>query len=130
MGLEQSVKGSDFMFDYDEGLFYKYHMASLHYGGSYIDSPKWLKNRKATINPKDEHKNDNLCYKFEVTIVLNNENIRKIKKEYQSLGSSQTNIIGKKTNFPTGSKEWKNFETSNKTIFLNVLFLPSKGGLK
>ena len=27
--LEQLMKGSDFVFDYDEGFFYKYHKVSL-----------------------------------------------------------------------------------------------------
>ena len=31
-------------------------------------------------------------------------------------------------NFLTGSKDWKTFEKSNKTIAYSVLFLPSNGG--
>ena len=32
---------------------------SLNRGGSYIDSPKWLKNKNATINPKNK---DDKCF--------------------------------------------------------------------
>ena len=52
-GLEQSMKGSEFIFDSVDLWYYKFHKISLHGGGSYIDSPKWLNNKKATINPKN-----------------------------------------------------------------------------
>ena len=32
---------------------------SLNRGGSYIDSPKWLKNKNAAINPKSK---DDKCF--------------------------------------------------------------------
>ena len=51
-GLEQSIRGSNFAFDIVSSLYYKLHKISLNRSGSYIDSPKWLKNKKATINPK------------------------------------------------------------------------------
>ena len=47
-GLEQSMKGSEFVFDSVDLLYYKLYRISLNRGGSYIDSPKWLKNKKAT----------------------------------------------------------------------------------
>ena len=47
-GLEQSMKGSEFVFDSVDLLYYKLYRTSLNRGGSYIDSPKWLKNKKAT----------------------------------------------------------------------------------
>ena len=31
-----------------------YHKVNFKRGGSYIDSPDWLKNKIATINPKTE----------------------------------------------------------------------------
>ena len=41
--LEESMKGSEFVFDNVDSLYYKLHKISLNRGGSYIDSPKWLK---------------------------------------------------------------------------------------
>ena len=58
-GLEKSIKGSKLVFDSVDLLYYKFHKISLNRGGSYIDSPKWLKNKKSTINPKS---NDNKCF--------------------------------------------------------------------
>ena len=31
---------------------YKLHRVRLRQGGSYVKSPEWLANKKATINPK------------------------------------------------------------------------------
>ena len=53
------IKGSDFVFESVDLLDYKLHRVRLNRGGSYIKSPKWLENKKATINPKNE--NDDEC---------------------------------------------------------------------
>ena len=51
------------------GLFYhKLHKISLNRGGSYIDSPKWLKIKKAIINPKNS---DEKCFWYALPIALN-----------------------------------------------------------
>ena len=44
-------------------------------GGSNIDSPKWLKNKKATINP---YNNDDNCFQYDLTVALNHQNIKNI----------------------------------------------------
>ena len=51
-GLEESMRGSEFIFDSVDALYYDLNKVSLSGGRSYIDSPEWLKNKKATINPK------------------------------------------------------------------------------
>ena len=51
-GLEESMRGSEFTFDRADALYYNLIEISLGRGGSYIDSPEWLKNKKVTINPK------------------------------------------------------------------------------
>ena len=50
------MRGSEFIFNSVDALYYDLNKINLSRGGSYIDSPKWLKNKKATINPKN---NDN-----------------------------------------------------------------------
>ena len=52
---------------------------SLNRGKSYIDSPKWLKNKKTTINPKN---NDDKCFQYAITAALN---YAEIKKDPQSI---------------------------------------------
>ena len=43
----ESMKVSDFVFDYVHLLHYKRHNINLDRGRLYIDSPDWLKNKKA-----------------------------------------------------------------------------------
>ena len=64
-GLEGSMRGSDFAYDNVDSLYYNLNKVSLSRGGSYIDSPKWLKNKKATINPKN---NDGKCFRYALTV--------------------------------------------------------------
>ena len=44
------MKDSDFEFDGVNFLYYNFNKIRLNRGGSYIDSPKWIKNKKSTIN--------------------------------------------------------------------------------
>ena len=68
------MKGSDIIFDCL--FYYKCHKINPNCGGSYIDSPDWIKNKKATIiNPIN--KNDNRSFQYAVTVTLNHEEIRK-----------------------------------------------------
>ena len=46
------MRGSKFVYDSVDVLHYNLNKVSLSRGGSYIDSPKWLKNKGATINSK------------------------------------------------------------------------------
>ena len=55
----KNIKGSDFVFESVDLLDYKLNRVRLKRGGSYIKSPKWLENKKAVINPKNE--NDDEC---------------------------------------------------------------------
>ena len=81
--LQEKMRGSDFAFDGVNFLYYDFNKISTNKGGSYIDSPKWLKNKKSTINPNN---NDYKCFQDAVTLALtlgeiNNhpERISKIK---------------------------------------------------
>ena len=84
-GLEQKIRGGKFIFDSADLWHCNLHKISLNRGGSYTDSAKWLKNKKATIN----HKNGD-------------------NKYFQNLNPLLTNMIEKKNKFPIKSKtlEW------------------------
>ena len=57
------MKGSDFEFDGVNFLYYDFNEISIYRGGSYIDSPQWLKN-KTTMNLIN---NDYKCFQYAVT---------------------------------------------------------------
>ena len=46
--------GSNFVFESVDLLSYHIHKTSLKRGNSYIKSPEWVGNKKATITPKNE----------------------------------------------------------------------------
>ena len=49
---EESMRGSEFVRDSIDLLYYHLQKISLKRVWWYIDSPKWLKNKKTTVNPK------------------------------------------------------------------------------
>ena len=60
------------VFDSVNLLHYKYHKISLNRGGSNIDFPKQLKNKKSTIYPKN---NDGKCFQYAIWVALNHQSI-------------------------------------------------------
>ena len=57
--LQNKMRGSEFEFDGVNFLYYGFNKTSINRAGSYTDSPKWLKDKKSTINPKN---NDDKCF--------------------------------------------------------------------
>ena len=47
--LETSIRGSDFIFDSVQLMYYKCHRVHFKHGVSYIDSPDWIKKKKSNI---------------------------------------------------------------------------------
>ena len=81
--LQDKMKGSEFEIDGVNFLYYDFIKISINRGGSYIHSPKWLKDKKSTINPIN---NDYKCFQYAVTLALNLDKIRKkTHKKYLKL---------------------------------------------
>ena len=55
---KKKMEGSDFACDGVNYLYY-FNKISISRSRSYIDSPKWLKDKKSTVNKKN---NDNKCF--------------------------------------------------------------------
>ena len=114
------MRGSNFEFDGVNFLYYDFNKINLNRGGSYIDSPKWLKDKKSTINPRN---NDHKCFQYAVALALN---LGKIKKDLQRISKIKPFIDQynwKDKDFPCTSKDWKKFELNNE-IALNILYVP------
>ena len=75
------IKGSEFIFETVELMDYKLHRVRLRGGGSYIKFPKWLLNKKATINRKK--KNDDECLRWSTVSALNYNEV--MKKEFENI---------------------------------------------
>ena len=104
----------------DDGInffYYNFNKTSIYRGGSYIDSPKWLKDKKSTINPKN---NDLKYFQYAATSALNFDNHpEKISKTRPFIDQYNWKDI----DFHATSKDWKKFELNNK-VALNILFVP------
>ena len=51
----------------------KCHKINPNRRGSYIDSPDWMRNRKATIN--SINKKESQCFQYTLMVALNHEQI-------------------------------------------------------
>ena len=103
-------KGSDSMFESVDLLSYSVHKISLKRGKSYIKSPEWVLNRRATINPKNK---DNKCFQYSITVALNHQNIENHPERISNIKTfiNQYNWDG--IDFPAGIKDWKKSERNN-----------------
>ena len=89
----ESMKGSEFVFDYVHLLYYKSHKINSNNARSNIDSTDWITNKKATVNPVN--KNDNKCFQYAVTVTLNYEEIGKNPEKITEIKPFLSNINGK-----------------------------------
>ena len=71
----ESIKGSEFVFDYVYLLYYKCHKINPNRCGSYEYSADWIKNKNSNKSPI--YKNDNKCFQYAVTVALYHEKIEK-----------------------------------------------------
>ena len=72
------MRGSEFIFDSDNYMHHHFQKMSLNRGGSYIECPEWLKNKKATINTKN---NDDKCLQYASTVALDYKKKKKKKNQ-------------------------------------------------
>ena len=75
----QIIRGSNFVFESVVLMDYKLHKVSWKRGGSYIKSPEWLVDKRATINP--ENIKDDKCFQYVLTLSLNCNEIKKKELE-------------------------------------------------
>ena len=120
-GVEDKVRGSEFVCDIVYLLHYNLHKISLNRGGSNIDSPKWLNNKKPTINPKNNY---DKCFQCTITIALNHQNIKNNPERITKIKTFIDQYNWKEISFPSHQKDWKKFELNNKSIALNILYIP------
>ena len=99
--LEESMRGSEFVFDKFGSLYYKIYKINLNRGGSYIDSPKWLKNKKTTVNPKN---NDDKYFQYAAAVALNHEQIKHHPERVSSIKPFIDQYNWKERNFPSNKR--------------------------
>ena len=120
-GLEESVRGSKFIFKAVNTLYYDLNKISLSRDKSYIDSPEWLKNKKATISPKN---NDDKSFQYALTVALNYKQIKRDPQRISRIKPFIYQYNWKEINFPSEKKDWKKSKSHIKSVAIDILYVP------
>ena len=120
--LETSMKGSDSTFDCANLLYYNCHKTNFNRGGSYIDSPNYIKNKKSRINPINNMVVNVSNVAISTNIALNPEeigkNLHKISKTIPFINRYDKERI----HYPLEKDDLKKFEQNSLTTAFNVLY--------
>ena len=100
--LKKPLRGCDFVPDSVDLLYYHLQKIGLKRSGSYIDSPEWLKNKKATINPK----NDDNCFQYALHVALNHKQIKSRPEGISKIKPFLDHYKWKEIDFRSHSKDW------------------------
>ena len=115
--LQNKMRGSEFEFDDVNFLYYDFNKTSINRGESYIDSPKWLKDKTSTINPKN---NDDKYFQYATTLALNLDKIKKDPQRVSKIKPFIEKYNWEDIDFPSTSKDWKKFECNNEIVPYNT----------
>ena len=84
-GKEEQIlrNSSNYSFESVDLSGIHFHNIKLKRGSSYIDSPTWIKNKHATINPKNTK--DNECLKYAILAALHHKEMKYNPKRISKL---------------------------------------------
>ena len=114
---------SGFTLDKIMHLHINFHRLVLTRGGFYNELPKWIKSKKAVINPQNK---DEECFKWAVIAALHHEEIKKDHQCISRLRAYEKQYNWKGLEFPVSIKKIDKFEKNNPGIAVNVLFSNKK----
>ena len=83
-------------------MYYDLNKISLSRGGSYINSPEWLRNKKATMNPKNS---DDKFFQYALPVALNYEQIKKDPQRISKIKPFIGQYNWKEIDFPSHRKD-------------------------
>ena len=83
-----------------------------------VDSPEWLKNKKATINPKN---NDDKSFQYAITVAVNHVQTKSHPERITKIKYFINQYNWKEIGFLSNKKSWKMLESNNKSTALNIL---------
>ena len=86
--------------------------------GTYIETPKWLSNKKAIINPYNI--DDNLCFAWSIIISVHYDEINRDHNRISKLKKCIKNYDWNNIKFPTDKSDWGKSGKQNTNITLNI----------
>ena len=121
--LRTKMKKSNFTYDRARAFYYKLHKISTNKDGvSYIIAQDWIKYKKTTTNPIN--KNDNKCMQYAIIVLLNYEKIDFHPERISKIKPFINKYDWKDINLPSHKKDWNTFEKNNRSIALNIFYVP------
>ena len=93
--LQEKMRGSDFAVDGVNFLYYDFNKISIR---------KWLKDKKSSVNPKN---NDHKSFKYAVTLALNLDKINDHPERISKIKPFIEEYNWKDIDFPSTNKGWK-----------------------
>ena len=119
-GLEIHQGRSQINLEDIESIRLDFHKVNSLGARRFIESPKYIKNKKCAINPKN--KKDNMCFKYAIVIAIHRNEMSKIdpgavdKKTKEFCEKYNWNDIS----FPPSSRDYDIFEENNKHVALVI----------
>ena len=104
-------------------MYCKFYKVNCRCGGSYIDSPDCIKNKKATINPKNE---DDKYFQYATTVALNQEEIKGGPQRISKTKPFVNKYNQEGVSYPSKTDDWKTFEKNNPTVALIFCILKKR----
>ena len=80
---------------------------------TFINSPEWVKNKKCTINPRN---NDNKCFQYSVALSLYHTDIKHHPERISKIKPFINNLNWENTSFPPQKQDYKPLEMNNKSL--------------
>ena len=101
-------------------MYYSLHKTRLRRGKSYIKSPEWLRNKRAAINPQNEHHNN--CFQYAVTVELNHQNNENHPERISNIKPFINQYNWEDIDIPLHQKDRKTEKSLNK-IMIQLLLI-------
>ena len=117
------MEESQFVLNSVQLMYYKCHKVNLRIGGSYIDSPDWIKKKAATMNPKNK---DVKCFRHVVTVALSYEKIIKNLDKVFNIEPFINKYKWKGINYPSKVNDRKSFGEKTRQLLLIFCILKKK----
>ena len=119
-GIENHLVSSGLSHDCINRVYVKFIKINSPGGLSYIPTPEWLFNKKATVNPNNSKRGDNKCFHYALLIAIHHKELGKtperVEKLTKCIDKYNKNWHGIK--YPPDLHDFKRFENKNKNISL------------
>ena len=100
-------------------MYYKCHKKNLKPGRSHINSPDWIKTKKATISSTNE---DDKYFQYAAAVALNHEETKRDPQRISKTKSFINKYHWNGTKYPSKIDDWKTFHKKLQQLLLIFIY--------